>query len=873
MKLLDLLRVLLLLIAGLSIPGRVDAVSADQLFFETAVRPILKVHCFQCHGEEPELAGGLDLRLARLIVSGGDSGAAVIPSDSANSLLLHRIDAAEMPPNGKTISAAERETLAQWIATGALTIRPEPEVIDDSTRWTPEELSHWSFQPLTEAPTPSLNSWNQAQNPIDAWLLSELQRRGQGFSDPAPRTILLRRLSLDLLGLPPEIDELERFRNDSRPDAYERQVDRMLAAPAYGERWGRHWLDIAGYADSDGYLPTDPVRPWAFRYRDWVINAFDADLSFDQFVIQQLAGDELDPIVPGTPSETRTQHLIATGFLRTVPDGTAGGVDDPLLAKHDVIAETIKVVTSSLLGLTVGCARCHDHRYDPISQRDYFSLISIFEPAFDVEQWRPPGNRLIDLWTDEDRERAAAVDVRVQEIEGNYNSQLDQLVAEIFEKKIAELDPSLHESARLAKQTPADQRNETQQMLLRDFPNLNVDRGSAILYEPARVNELDAKRKADTAAARAERPAEQFVACLTETPDRLPVARLLYRGEAKQPRDEMPPADLSLLGARRASIPVKHPDLQSSGRRLTWAQSLVDGKHPLVGRVWVNRIWSHHFGVGLVASLGDFGRLGNSPSHPQLLDHLAMELAATGWQVKSMQRKMVTSNAYRQSSARRSSLEDIDSDNQLLGRMPVRRLEAEAIRDSMLATTDDLNRRRFGVAIPVTQDEIGQIILGSGERDGNGILVGREESLGAERFRRTLYVQVRRSMPLAVVEPFDPATLDPNCLRRDVSTSPNQSLLLMNGTFTIERAKRLAENLRREFPDDSRQQIRQAWWRVCCNEPSENELAEGIAFLNEQEQRFNVATADDASGRDAKTLALESLCQAMFASNRFLYVE
>lgn len=847
--------------------------AAEDPRFESDIRPILKAHCFHCHGEAGKVEGGLDLRLVRFQLTGGDSGPAIVPQDPNASEMLRRIDAMEMPPGGKGLPTQERDLIARWIETGATTLRPEPETIDEQLPWTEEELSHWAFLPMVRQPSPTVNNLVQARGPIDAWLLATLEVAGQSFSSEANRSVLLRRVTLDLTGLPPEPSDVEAFAQDQRPDAYERVVDRLLASPRFGQRWARRWLDVAGYADSEGYVSSDPIRPWAFQYRDWVIEAFDSDKPFDEFVIEQLAGDELDEPHTGTPSPLRIERLTATGFLRTAPDGTGAGPDDPLQAKHDVVAESLKTISTGLLGLTVGCARCHDHRYDPISQRDYFALASIFEPAWDLEQWKVPGGRLVDLWTDEDRAKAAAVDARIAEIEGEYNTALDALVEEIFEKKVAELPEDHREAARVARNTPAAERNEEQQTLLRENPNLNVDRGSATLYEPARVKELNDTREAKMAEARKERPAERFVSCLTESVGRTPNARLLLRGEAAQPLEEVVPADLSLLTDRRASIPVDDPAVATSGRRLAWARSLTSPTHPLLSRVWVNRVWAHYFGEGIVRSLGDFGLLGEKPTHPQLLDQLALDFLEGNWLNKHFHRKLVTSHAYRQQSLRTRALESLDPENRWLGRMSVKRMEAEVVRDSMLAVTEELYERRFGPSLSVTQDAIGQVILGTGERDGNGILVGSEEALGRDRFRRSIYVQLRRTMPLAVLEPFDPAKLDPNCPRRDVSTSASQSLLMLNGRFPIDRSRQLSDRIFKKHPDDPTQRIAAAWLAVCGTTIDESEAAQAAQFLAEQEQLFAIGTADDAAGRTPQQLAFDTYCQALYASNRFLYIE
>ncbi len=337
--------------------------------FEKDIRPILKAHCWQCHGEEEELKGSMDARLVRLLLKGGESGPAIVPGDHSGSFLYQRIAAAEMPPGKRKLSPEELAVIARWIDAGAATARPEPETLAAGDTFTEEERQHWSFQPIIRPPIPIVTGRELVRTPIDAFLLAKLEAQGLSFSPEADRETLIRRGTFDLIGLPPTPEAIDRFVADPSPEAWPSLVDELLNSAAYGERWARHWLDVAGYADSDGYNEQDVERKWAWKYRDYVIRSLNADKPWNQFLVEQLAGDELlTPPYQDLTSE-QTDQLIATGFLRMCPDGTAGATDQNV-ARNDVIAETIKVASTSLLGLTVGCAQCHAHRYDPIAQAD-----------------------------------------------------------------------------------------------------------------------------------------------------------------------------------------------------------------------------------------------------------------------------------------------------------------------------------------------------------------------------------------------------------------------------------------------------------------------------------------------------------------------
>ncbi|HKP38043.1 MAG TPA: DUF1549 domain-containing protein, partial [Pyrinomonadaceae bacterium] len=376
------------------------AFGASAPTFEKDIRPILKAHCFECHGEGEKLKGGLDLRLRRLMLKGGDDGAVIVPGKPDKSLLFELVHRGEMPKREKKLTREQVAVIKEWIATGAKTARPEPAEIGKGSGITEEERAFWSFQPIRRPEVPMTKPRDRARTAIDAFLVTALAKQKLGFSPDAEKVTLLRRACFDLIGLPPTPAETETFLADSAPDAYERLIDRLLESPQYGERWGRHWLDVAGYADSDGYSDADPPRAYAYKFRDYVIRSFNCDKPFDRFITEQLAGDELARVTQEKPQAALAdpnlrELLIATGFLRMGADGTATPAVDQDTVRNQAVADTIKIVSTSLLGLSVGCAQCHDHRYDPIPQTDYYRLRAIIEPAYDWKNWRTPDQRLI----------------------------------------------------------------------------------------------------------------------------------------------------------------------------------------------------------------------------------------------------------------------------------------------------------------------------------------------------------------------------------------------------------------------------------------------------------------------------------------------
>lgn len=763
--------------------------------FETEIRPILKAYCLDCHGGVEKLSGGLDLRLRRFMIAGGDSGTAIQPGSSKDSLLLQRMHAGEMPPGEKKVPADKIQLIERWITGGAPTAHDEPASLEPGIGITNEERAYWAFQPVRRVDPPLVKAAERVRTPIDAFILAKLETQNLGMNADADRFTLLKRAYFDLIGLPPSVEETQAFLKDETPGAYEAMIDRLLESKHYGERWGRHWLDVAGYADSEGDGNVDTVRPYIYKYRDYVIRSFNADKPLNQFLIEQLAGDELVAPPYRNLSPEAIETMIATGFLRMAADPTASGQGDPEISRNLVVSDTLKIVSSSLLGLSVGCAQCHDHRYDPIPQADYYRLRAIFEPALNYKAWVIPRDRVVSLYTDADRAKAAEVDAEAGKLQTVYNEKQSKLVDEAFEKALEKYPEEQREALRTAFKTADDQRTEDQKKLVAVNPGLNVNPGVLYQFNAAAADELK-KDMAVIQAKRAEKPVEDFVSVLSEPAGQPPVTQVFYRGDHRQPTTPVQPGDLTIAAPEGQRYDISEHDavLPSSGRRLAWAKHLVNGQHPLLGRVLVNRIWLHHFGHGIVDTPGEFGTLGLRPSHPELLDWLADELVRQGWSMKRMHKLMMTSSVYRQASLRTDALAaSVDTDGTLYSRYGVRRLEAEIVRDRMLSTSGRLDRTQFGPPVEVVEDFAGQVHV-------------KDDSA-----RRSVYIQARRSKPVSLLTAFDAPVMAVNCDRRITSTVAPQSLMLMNGDFALKQADHLAKRLQSESQGELDRELTQAF--------------------------------------------------------------
>ena len=752
-----------------------ENIQADaELSFERDVRPILKTWCFDCHGGQ-ETESGLDLRLRRFVVRGGESGPAAIPGNAAESLILQRVSSAEMPPGEKKMPAAEQELLRRWLAAGAPTLRAEPQEIPDGPGITEEERQWWAFQPIRRPQTEALRDAPQVRTAIDAVLLRQLQQRGLSFSADADRRTLIRRAYLDLLGIPPTPEQIAEFEQDPAEDAWEQLVDRLLESPQYGERWGRHWLDAAGYADSEGATNADAERPWAWRYRDYVVRSFNADKPLTQFLQEQLAGDELAGERGEELTESQKELLTAVGFLTMAANPTDSG-DNSEAARNQTIADTIRIVSSSLLGLSVGCAQCHDHRYDPISQHDYYALRAILDPVLDWKSWKTPAQSRVSLYTAEDRSKVAAVEARVAEVAAEKTLKQTEFIAAALEQELQKYEPELRGRLQAALDTAAAERSEEQKQLLAQNPAVNISPGVLYQYNQAAADKLK-EYDAQIAEIRKEKPAEGFIRTLAEPPGHQPESRIFYRGEFAEPRGQVSPAALpvSWLFTEAPQIAERSDKLPTSGRRLAWADWLTSGRNPLPPRVLMNRFWMHHFGRAIVSTPGEFGRLGAEPENMELLDLLAAEFIDGGWTWKRMHRLIMHSTVYRQSSAARDDAAVIDPGNRLYWRKPLVRLDAEVVRDAMLAVGNQLDLAMGGPPVAVSADDTGQIV----EAGNSG--------------RRSIYIQARRSTPLAILATFDAPIMETNCTIRTSTTGAAQSLMLLNSSFAVRAAEKLAE--------------------------------------------------------------------------------
>ncbi|MFL2871649.1 MAG: PSD1 and planctomycete cytochrome C domain-containing protein [Pirellulaceae bacterium] len=941
--------------------------SADERTFEADVRPILKAHCFHCHGEEGDPEGALDLRLRKLIVKGGESGPAIDLENPLGSLILARIESGEMPPEDKQLSNVEIDIIRQWVTSGAKTVGTEPASVTDDY-FTKSERSFWAFQPISRPPVPSITGANVA-SAIDNFVLARLNEQQLTLSPAATKSVLIRRIYFDLLGMPPTPEAVDAFVNDDSPMAYEQLIDRLLASPRYGERWGRHWLDVAGYADSEGYIDSDPVRKWSFRYRDYVIKSLNQDLPFDDFIIEQLAGDELIPAPYENLSKEELHLLSATGFLRMAPDGTAAGGIDQEVAKNETIADTINIVTTSLMGMTVGCARCHNHRYDPISQKDYYRLRAVFAPALDWKSWLVPNSRRISLYTPEDITKRAQLEAEAKTAEADRQAVIDKHIARTLYEELFKIEETLREDLKIAFETAAADRNQEQTDLLTKHPNIqNISGGSLYLYSRKRATRADelltiasslessqiqvlqaeliaklpesektvaeaalatkkderteeqskflddhpellitnetlgktdpvtAAKVADIRAAaevcrkidskkemddlqkiiddiRGKIPVEGFVRALTEPANHTPETFLFRRGDHRSPGETaIPPGDLSVLGITSpVEIPSNDPAIQTTGRRLNYARHLTSDSHPLLARVMVNRIWYHHFGNGFVNTTGDFGFLGERPSHPQLLDWLSREFIESGWQIKRLHKLIVTSETYKQQSVRNGQLDEIDPDNRLFARQSIRRIESEVLRDVVLSATGKVSGKMFGEPVPVMEDAVGQIVLGEEDLDGER-KPRAADSLGEEEYRRSIYVQVRRSRPLGVLETFDIATVAPNCTKRATSNVAPQSLLLMNSDFMVKYSGEFAQRLVSEFPDDLNGQLTRAW-RIAFSEVPTAEIVDNLYQFHSEQIQVIRTDEPELNDNDAHERVLAIICQAILGSNQFIYID
>lgn len=853
---------------------------------ENAVLPIFQSRCVLCHGKRRQ-EGGLDLRTQASRLKGGKSGPALVPGKPDESLLIKRIASGEMPPAKMLFDYAVRppttsevETLKRWIAAGS------PPAADNnlaskspSDPLVPEEdRKFWSFRSPLRPAVAKVAHPESVRTPIDAFILQKLEAKNLIFSPEADRLTLMRRAYLDLVGMPPKPAEMEAYLADQRSDAYERMIDALLDSPHYGERWGKYWLDAAGYSDSEGIIDEDLIRPHAWRYRDYVIRSFNQDKPYDQFLLEQIAGDELvDYKKAAKITPELLDKLTATGFLRMVPDGTYSPANNSVAERLNVVADEVEVLSSAVLGLTMGCARCHNHKYDPIPQRDYYRFTAILQTAYDPFDWMIPASknpyklkyppRHLDLALESERQEVNAhnlpLEKELKRLEAGLEMTAKPYRATLLTERLSSLPQSVQEDLRSLMDTAENKRSEFQKYLAEKFEDtLKITTEDLIKKYPEFKPEGEKLKKAIEEVKAKMRPLPQIRA-LFDMGGEPSANYLLRRGEAATPGEQVQPGVPSVLTRGLADYKVvpPWPGADSSGRRLALARWLVQPNHPLTSRVMVNRIWMHHFGKGLVSTPANFGRTGTAPSHPELLDWLATEFVRQGWSIKAMHRLMMRSSVYRQTSQVGPAVHQADPENQLWSRMPLRRVDAEVLYDSVLRVTGRLDGELFGPPVKVDIRPDGEVVPQGGKAG----------------YRRSTYALQRRITPLTILDVFDLPPMSPNCIERRQSTVPTQALQMMNGKTLRELSRYMAGRLIDEFGEDSQKQVEQIYFGALSRlpTPKETEVAlEGLQTLTKQWLTHLEGVKEEAPKTyTARWRALGDLCQTILTSAEFTYVD
>ena len=793
---------LIVFLGGWIVPSH--AQDADLLgkpdFFEKEVRPILAARCYPCHGPAAgEGQAGLRLDSLAGMLEGGRSGPAVVPGEPTRSLFILAINHdtfVQMPPKTK-LPLGEIQKLTRWVEMGAPWPNASPTARAQNTsatkktsasdtkkiEYTEEELSHWAFQPVGDPAIPGVEDIPWPRSPVDHFLLAKLEAKSLRPARPADKRTLIRRATIDLHGLPPTPDEVKAFLADDSQRAFAKVVDRLLDSPRYGERWGRHWLDVARYADSNG-MDDNIVHADAWRYRDYVIRAFNVDKPYDQFIREQLAGD----LITKWGDQNRAEGLIATGFLMLGPKMV--GEDDPVKQKLDFADEQLATTARAFLALSVDCARCHDHKFDPIPSKDYYSMLGIFTSTKTVLTYRVTSKlNAVALLSPEDERR-------LTEIEDKFDYH-DDLVT-----------------------------------------NLNM------ATTPKEVRDGHKKAVDEAIAAYDTIPKAMAV-----TDGEVKDLHLLLRGSHLTPGKIAPRRFLRVL-SRPEQTPVG-PDRSGREELADW---LARPDHPLTARVMVNRIWKWHFGEGIVRSPDNFGRLGDRPDNPALLDWLAKRFVEGGWSVKAMHRLIMLSSAYRMSTERAPQVAESDPENRLLSHRDRRRMGAEVIRDSLLAVSGELETTMSGPCVP--HPSFANLNVEARSRDPKLY----------ESNRRSVYLPVLRSALYEVFDAFDFA--NPSTLKgkRASTTVAPQALFMMNSELVAEASQKFAGRLKREVASDE-QRITLAHELAYSRPATPDEIDAWLGFLERHEQEIPADANKDAAD------PWQALCRVMFSSNEFVYVE
>ena len=795
---------------------------------------ILKENCQVCHGAAIQQSG-LDLRTREKILLGGERGAAVTAASLGRSwlwkLVNHQVKPF-MPPTGK-LAKEKIEILRNWILSGAP--MPESAVSDEEAERlealrkledrpiTDEERAWWAFVPPERPAVPGTSD----RNAIDAFLDRKLEEQGLQKNGSAGKRTLIRRVYLNLIGLPPTPEETEAFLNDDSENAWEALVDRLLESPHYGERWGRHWLDLVHYADSGGY-ERDFDWPTMWRYRDYVIDAFNNDKPYDQFIIEQIAGDEVNP--------DSVEANIATGYLRMVLDNN---IKDER-TRMDELDDNVATTSQTFLAMTVQCARCHNHKFDPIPQKDYYQMQAVFFSTKEIDYPLVSAEEVArhEAALEEIQQQQQPLRKRITELEKPHREFLFQ----------AELDtyPSYY---RTAWETPEEERNAGQRLNARQVKALyNQIKRTDILarmsaQDLAELKEIEAGIKELDASRPKLYPTARTIT--EEGRDPLP-SYFLHRGDTGTKGSVMSPGVLTVAARAEPRFSQPPAEAKTSWRRRHFAEWIASKDNPLTARVMVNRIWQHHFGEGIVRTPSNFGQTGMLPSHPELLDWLAVEFVDSGWSVKHMHRLMLTSDAYRRESLDKPENLTKDGTNKYFWRQSRNRHEVETIRDQIMAVAGTLNRSLSGPAVRPFIDP--SLFQSSTNRTWPGLAIGDPDS-----WRRSVYVFSKRSIRYPMFEAFDQPDMVSSCSRRTRSTVAPQALLLMNNAEVLLQSKHFAQRIAVEAGHDPGAQVDRAFELALSRKPTESERSKALEFVG------------------TTPTGLVDLSQTLFNLNEFLY--
>lgn len=815
------------------------------------VIPITLLRCAACHGARLQ-EGGIDMRTPKSMLA----GKALVAGNPDKSRMIQRIESESCPPQEKLLkffvkrpASTEVAILRQWIAAGAPVENIEPDIAtsEPDPLVSDEDRKHWAFHPPQADPNATS---------VDDFIGKRLAAKGLDFSPEADRDTLIRRAYLDLIGMPPSVEEWQRWRSAETQNWYPDMIDHLLASPHYGERWGRYWLDVAGYADSEGGTSGDPIRAVAWKYRDYVVNAFNEDKSYDRFLLEQIAGDELIDVKKAEViTEEMVENLVATGFLRMGMDQTGSRTMNFVPERLGVVGDVVRVLGSGVMGLTMECVKCHTHKYDPIPQRDYYRFKAIFQGALDEHDWMSFKTRKLNYDTPERVQKIAEVNPPLEAELKNLAKKQRDIEAQRDHYLLQHHHPELTEeevqTALRALKKADNQRTLPEAKLVEKFRIAELlpdeKQPETVLNLRSAVDALE-KETADT---RRQLAPPATIRALWDRGDPSPTY-ILRRGEYNKPGRLVGPGVPAVLtdGQSPFTIEPPFPDgTPKTGRRLAFARWLTEQDNPLTARVMVNRMWSRHFGAGIVRTLENFGLQGEKPTHPELLDWLAVELVKRDWSVKEMHRLMMNSRAYRQSSVVSDPLAAADPENKLFSRMPLRRMDAETLRDSLLYVSGKLDDTPGGPPDPVTVDRDGLVSV---------------DPTPTGSWRRSLYAQYRRTEIPTMMESFDYPEMGPNCYQRSVSTVSPQSLMLTNNGRVRELSAALAarvDNLVGDGEPTPRSTATiNAVYRIALSRlptPREREL--GVETLKELQ--------------DISSEPLEAYCHAILNSAAFIYID